>query len=86
MGDDLPTDHGWIVQNTETLYNIGRALIDETAVTRKYVHVDGATPQHRCLEVPVGTPANVLLEAAGIDRGSRSSDRVLADGGPGWCY
>jgi Na+-translocating ferredoxin:NAD+ oxidoreductase RnfC subunit len=86
LGDQLPTNHGWLVHNTETLYNISQALSDGTPVTRKYVHVDGATPQHRCLEVPIGTPATTLLEAAGVNGGVADSDKILADGGPGWCY
>lgn len=86
IGDDLPTGHGWIVHNTETLFNIGQALFDEEPVTRKYVHVDGDTPVHRCLEVPIGTPADELLEAAGISDMDELDGKVLADGGPGWCY
>jgi Na+-translocating ferredoxin:NAD+ oxidoreductase RnfC subunit len=86
LGDDLPTERGWIVHNTESLYNVSRALHDGTPVTRKYVHVDGNVPRHRCLEVPVGTPGTALLEAAGLEEGSVGADQVLADGGPGWCY
>lgn len=86
IGDDLPTDHGWLVHNTETLYNVSRALSGKTPVTRKYVHVDGETPRHRCLEVPIGTPATELLEVAGLDGGEVGAGQVLADGGPGWCY
>ena len=86
IGEDLPTDHGWIVHNTETLYNIYRALFEDAPVTRTYVHVDGNTPEHRCLEVPIGTPASDLLEAAGIDDLDALDGQVLADGGPGWCY
>lgn len=86
IGRDLPTDHGWLVHNTETLYNISRAVRDGTPVTRKYVHVDGDTPEHRCLEVPIGTTAADLLAAAGLDDSDIDDDQVLADGGPGWCY
>lgn len=85
IGDDLPTDHGWIVHNTESIYNIARAVIDQTPVTRKYVHVDGNVPEHRCLEVPIGTPATELLAAAGVN-GELEEEYILADGGPGWCY
>lgn len=86
IGEDLPTEHGWIVHNTETLYNIMRAVRDGTPVVRKYVHVDGETPRHRCLEAPIGTTATALLEAAGVESGVVDDDRVIADGGPGWCY
>lgn len=85
IGDDLPTDHGWIVHNTESILNIARALTKETPVTQKYVHVDGPRIQHRCLSVPIGTPGDVLLEAAGLEE-DVPSELLLADGGPGWCY
>jgi Na+-translocating ferredoxin:NAD+ oxidoreductase RnfC subunit len=84
IGDGLPTGHGWLVHNTETLYNVHRAIDQGEPVTRKFVHVDGNTPRHRCLDVPIGTPGSVLLEAAGVD-GLREG-QLLADGGPGWCY
>jgi Na+-translocating ferredoxin:NAD+ oxidoreductase RnfC subunit len=84
--DDLPTDHGWIVHNTETLFNILRALGSDSPVTHKFIHVDGNTPSHRCLKVPLGTPAAALLESAGVDDPSQIDDQVLVDGGPGWCY
>ncbi|MFB6097336.1 MAG: NADH dehydrogenase subunit [Haloferacaceae archaeon] len=86
IGRDLPTDHGWIVHNTETLWNIRNALADGTPVTRKYVHVDGDTPRHRCLDVPLGTTAADLLTAADIPPADLPADAVLADGGPGWSY
>ncbi|MFB6302376.1 MAG: NADH dehydrogenase subunit [Haloferacaceae archaeon] len=83
--DGLPTDHGWIVQNTETLYRLYRALEADEPMTRKYVHVDGRVPRHRFLEVPVGTPATALLAAAGRES-DPDPDELLADGGPGWCF
>lgn len=86
IGSDLPTDRGWLVQNTETMANIYRALTDETPVTHTYVHVDGNVPRHRFLEVPIGTPASDLLSAAGRPPDALPSDAVLASGGPGWCF
>lgn len=87
----LPMDYGWIVQNTETVYNIWRAVVEHKPVIHKFVHVDGylsdgSRLRHRMLEVPVGTPASTLLEAAGVEPAELSTDRVLADGGPGWCF
>ncbi|WP_049928288.1 NADH dehydrogenase [Halopiger goleimassiliensis] len=84
-GDELPMDHGWIVQNTETLSNVRRALVESEPATRKFVHVDGRVPRHRFLEVPVGTPATDVLAAAGRTDGIDSNE-VLLDGGPGWCF
>ncbi|MFB6086566.1 MAG: NADH dehydrogenase subunit, partial [Halodesulfurarchaeum sp.] len=85
IGRDLPLDHGWLVQNTESMYNIYRALTEEAPVTRKLVHVDGDTPRHRFLDVPVGTPATTLLAEAGRPGGPGGSE-ILADGGPGWSF
>jgi Na+-translocating ferredoxin:NAD+ oxidoreductase RnfC subunit len=85
IGQDLPMDHSWIVQNTETLYDVLRAFRDGRPTTHKYVHVGGNVPRHRFLEVPVGTPAASVLEAAGRQL-SGLDDEILADGGPGWCF
>ncbi|WP_222913824.1 NADH dehydrogenase subunit [Natrinema sp. SYSU A 869] len=85
-GDELPMDYGWIVQNTETLWDIYRTFVDGEPVTRKYIHVDGNVPEHRFLEVPIGTPASRLLEAAGASVDDLSKDEMLLDGGPGWCF
>lgn len=86
LKDDLPTDHGWIVQNSETLYNIYRALCNDNVVKDKYVHVDGNVSEHRFLKVPVGTPTSALLEAAGRSLDDIDDEEVLLDGGPGWCF
>ncbi|MFB6124792.1 MAG: NADH dehydrogenase subunit [Halanaeroarchaeum sp.] len=85
IGSDLPLDHGWIVQNTESLYNVYRAVSQGAPVTRKLVHVDGDTPRHRFLDVPVGTPATTLLAEAGRPGGPGDGE-ALADGGPGWSF
>ena len=82
---DLPLDHGWLVQNTESMVNVYRALAEEAPVTRKLVHVDGDTPRHRFLDVPVGTPATSLLAAAGRP-GGPGENEIIADGGPGWSF
>lgn len=85
IGRDLPLDHGWLVQNTESMFNVYRALADEEPVTRKLVHVDGDTPRHRFLDVPVGTPATTLLAEAGRPGGPGRAE-IIADGGPGWSF
>jgi len=91
LGKELPIDYGWIVQNTETVYNMYRALKDDSPVLRKYVHIDGYRTDgrrvsHRMFDVPVGTSVAALLEAAGVDQDSLGDDRILVDGGPGWCF
>ncbi|MFP4590452.1 MAG: NADH dehydrogenase subunit [Halobacteriales archaeon] len=84
IGKDLPMDHGWIVQNTETLYNIHAAITEGVPVTSKWVHAAGNVPQHRFLEVPVGTPARDILAAGGLEEVPEG--QLVADGGPGWCF
>jgi Na+-translocating ferredoxin:NAD+ oxidoreductase RnfC subunit len=86
VGSDLPMDHGWIVQNTETLWNVYRALDRSQPTTRTFVHVAGNVARHRFLDVPIGTPAADLLDAAGRPIGSLSDTEVLLNGGPGWCF
>ena len=86
IGRDLPMDLGWIVQNTETLYNIQGALFEDRPVTSKWVHAGGNVPQHRFLEVPVGTPAADILEAGGLEDAQIPDGQIVADGGPGWCF
>lgn len=87
IGDDLPLDHDWLVHNTETLWNVYQALEHGEPVTRKLVHVYGDVPEHRLLDVPIGTPLGPLLEAAGTSLdGIDLEDEVLTDGGPGWNF
>jgi Na+-translocating ferredoxin:NAD+ oxidoreductase RnfC subunit len=86
IGTGLPTEYGWIVQNTETLWNVYRALDRGEPTTRTYVHVAGNVARHRFLDVPVGTPAADLLDAAGRPLGSLSDAEVLLHGGPGWSF
>lgn len=86
IGDGLPMDYGWLVQNTETLYNVSRAWTEREPVVRSYIHVGGNVSQHRFLDVPVGTPARTVLDAAGLSGGELAPDSCLVTGGPGWCF
>ncbi len=82
---ERPSQHGFIVSNTETLWNMHQVLTTGRPVTTKYVHVYGATPHHTFREVPVGTPASVVIEDAGVSLDAvRSGGLVVVDGGPGW--
>lgn len=89
IGKDLPMSKGWIVQNTETMYNIYKSL-SETPVTHKLLHVDGYIDgQKRANEmyrVPVGTPAIKLFEHAGYNLRNREENYTILDGGPGWSF
>lgn len=86
IGKDLPMDFGWIVQNTETLFNIYRAIEHGESVTDKYLHVDGDVPRPRFVSVPIGTPATDLLHVAGMAADDLGPNQMLLDGGPGWCF
>ncbi len=57
----LPLDVGAVVNNVETLVNIG---LDQP-VTRKYLTIAGAVRRPVTLCVPVGTPFRLAIEAAG---------------------
>lgn len=75
---DLPLSVGVVVNNVETLYNIGRALEGEP-VTKSWVTVGGAVKEPGIWRVPLGTPAAKLLELAG---GPTAADPWYVDGGP----
>lgn len=87
IGRDPPTEHGWVVQNTETLHNLSRALDGEPTLDT-WLHVDGVCDgdrlPNRMYRAPVGTPARTLFEAAGVS--DFGDDVVLVDGGPGWGF
>jgi Na+-translocating ferredoxin:NAD+ oxidoreductase RnfC subunit len=57
----LPLDVDAVVNNVETLINIGR----RRPVTRKYLTVAGAVRNPATVCVPVGAPLRVAIEAAG---------------------
>lgn len=82
---DLPGDYGYIVNNSETLYNIYRMLFEGHPVTSKFIHVYGETPQHVFTEVPLGTMTEDLLLEAGTSIAEvERKGHVIIDGGPGW--
>ena len=74
----LPLKVGVVVNNVETLYNIGRAL-EGHPVTRSWVTVGGAVREPGIWLVPLGTPATKLLDLAG---GPTAADPWYIDGGP----
>ena len=60
----IPLDVGCVVSNVSTVLNIADAL-EEKPVTDKMVTVSGSVVRPVTVEVPIGTPLSILLEAAG---------------------
>ena len=82
---ERPVQHGFIVNNTETLVNVFDVLTRAEPVTTKFVHVYGATPRHTFRQVPVGACAADLLADAGLGVDEvKARGLVVVDGGPGW--
>lgn len=82
---ERPGDHGFIVNNSQTLFHMHRLLTTGRPQTTKHVHVYGDTPRHVFVEAPVGTPADDLLKAAGSSLEELAArGHVLVEGGPGW--
>lgn len=74
----IPLNAGCVVINSETSYNVYRAMQDK-AVTHKYVTITGEVPERKTVYVPVGTPIRDLLKFAGLD--DEAGYRVIG-GGP----
>ncbi len=73
----LPINVGAVVQNIETLYNIGLAL-QGTPVTQKYITVIGDVVQPVTVKVPIGITLRQVLDMAG---GSRTPNPTILIGG-----
>ena len=73
----LPIDVGAVVQNIETLYNIGLAL-DGAPVTDKYITVIGDVPHPMTVKVPIGITLRQVLALAG---GARPAQPTILNGG-----
>lgn len=74
----IPLQVGVVVSNSETLFNVARAL-DDQPVTHRYVTLGGEIRKPGVVRVPVGTPVEALLDWAG---GPTIRDYRVVDGGP----
>ncbi|MDP2343930.1 MAG: NADH dehydrogenase subunit [Deltaproteobacteria bacterium] len=82
---ERPTQHGFIINNTETLFNVHQLLTTGAPVTTKHAHVYGFGVQHTFRAVPIGTPAATMLQDAGLSvEELQQRGFVVVDGGPGW--
>ena len=75
----LPISVGVIVINTETLYNIRRALDTGESVCEKYVTIAGDVKEDITIKVPVGMKIKELFEEIGY---SDMSGKAIINGGP----
>ncbi len=74
----IPLMVGAVVVNVETLLNICNAINGRNVIT-KFVTVNGEIANPQTLEVPVGTPINLLIDYCG---GPTTNSFAVLDGGP----
>jgi Na+-translocating ferredoxin:NAD+ oxidoreductase RnfC subunit len=74
----IPLNVGVLVQNIETLINITQAVQGPTAVTQKYITVQGEVGRPVTVRVPIGITLREVVALAG---GLRISDPVILNGG-----
>ncbi len=77
----MPLDVGKIVNNSETLFNIYRALFLGKPLTTKFFTVYGEEVDIKVYEAPVGASVSEILGIAGLDV-ENSSHLSVTDGGP----
>ncbi len=73
----LPINVGAVVQNIETLYNIGLAVQGQP-VTEKYITIIGEVANPMTVKVPVGITLRQVLDLAG---GVKTADPTILNGG-----
>jgi Na+-translocating ferredoxin:NAD+ oxidoreductase RnfC subunit len=78
---DLPYQHGVVVNNNETLFNMYRAVFQDVPVTTKFTHVYGEIGAPKVFEAPIGALAADLLRIYGAEPAD-FRDCKLYDGGP----
>ncbi len=79
---EIPPNYGFIVNNTESIFNIYRAVFRERPVVTKFMHFYGEVGENvKAYEVPVGTLAHDLVEIYGAEA-KEVRDCILYDGGP----
>lgn len=81
---ERPDQHGIIVNNVESVFNVYRAAFRKRPVRTKFLHLYGEVEPLTVYEAPIGTLAEDLLEIHGADRDA-IADCLLYDGGPVLC-
>ena len=75
----IPIMVGVMVINTETLYNIKKAIFDKEPVSDKYVTIAGDVEEDITVKVPVGMKISELFAAVGYPD---LSGKAIINGGP----
>ncbi len=75
----IPIMVGVMVINTETLYNIKKAIYDNEPVCDKYITIAGDTKEDITVKVPVGMKIKELFEAVGYPN---LTGKAVINGGP----
>lgn len=75
----IPISVGVIVYNTETVFNMYRALHEKAPVTHKYLTIAGEVERPMTVKAPIGISFGELLKAAKV---KEEKETVLIAGGP----
>ncbi|AHY45523.1 Respiratory-chain NADH dehydrogenase 51 Kd subunit [Rubrobacter radiotolerans] len=78
----IPPDAGHVVNNSETLFNIYRALFLGEPVASKIMQVFGPDIKLKMYRAPLGASATELLEISGVDVEAEAGKLSVIDGGP----
>ena len=77
----MPPDVGKVVNNSESLLNVYRALFLGKPLTTKFFTVYGEEVDTKVYEAPIGASVSEILEIAGLDV-ENSGHLTVLDGGP----
>ena len=77
----MPPDVGKVVNNTETLLNVYKALFLGKPLTTKFFSLYGEEMDLKVYEAPIGASVSEILEIAGLDV-ENSNHLSVIDGGP----
>ena len=77
----MPPDVGIIMNNSETLFNVYRALFLGKPTTTKFISVYGEETDTKVYEAPIGASMTEILRIAGVDV-ENSGHLSVVQGGP----
>lgn len=78
----IPPDAGHIVNNSETLLNVYKALFQGRPTTTKFFQVYGPDLPLKLYEAPLGASATEIVRLTGVDVEKEAGNLSVIDGGP----